>query len=110
MGFGLGSAHNSARNDEHMDDWIILCKTRYQLRAVVKLMNISLQAVKQTKHPYKTYIGRCKDAGFDFVGYRITPNPKNTLTLAWKTWVNHFNKLKQLYERWRVLRSTLNVG
>ncbi|MBQ4845130.1 reverse transcriptase/maturase family protein [Pseudoalteromonas sp. MMG005] len=91
--------HRGLRYYRYMDDWIILCKTRHQLRAVVKLMNTSLQAVKQTKHPYKTYIGRCKDAAFDFVGYRITPTPENNLTLAWKTWVNHFNKLKQPYER-----------
>ncbi|MCG7534145.1 reverse transcriptase domain-containing protein [Pseudoalteromonas sp. OOF1S-7] len=77
--------HCRLRYYRYMDDWIMLCKTRHQLRAVVKLMNTSLQAVKQTKHPYKTYIGRIKDAGVDFVGYRITPNPKNNLTLAWKT-------------------------
>ncbi|MBQ4851958.1 hypothetical protein [Pseudoalteromonas sp. MMG012] len=26
----------------YMDDWIILCKTRYQLRVAVKLMNACL--------------------------------------------------------------------
>ena len=30
-----------------MDDWLILCKTRYQLRVVVKLMNGCLAQVKQ---------------------------------------------------------------
>ncbi|MCC2522303.1 reverse transcriptase/maturase family protein [Vibrio coralliilyticus] len=83
----------------YMDDWIILCKTRYQLRVAVKLMNACLQAVKQTKHPFKTYIGRIKNEGFDFLGYRITPRPRGNLTLAWKTWANHFSKLRQLYEQ-----------
>lgn len=65
-----------------MDDWIVLCHTRRQLRHVVKLMNQSLGKVKQTKHPFKTYIGRIKETGFDFLGYRFTPN--RALTPAWQ--------------------------
>ncbi|MCF6442143.1 hypothetical protein L1077_22210 [Pseudoalteromonas luteoviolacea] len=38
----------------YMDDWVILCKTRHQLRHAVKIMNTCLEAVKQTKHPFKT--------------------------------------------------------
>ncbi|MBQ4851957.1 hypothetical protein [Pseudoalteromonas sp. MMG012] len=33
------------------------------------------------------------------MGYRITPKPRGNLTLAWKTWANHFSKLRQLYEQ-----------
>ena len=51
-----------------MDDWLILCKTRHQLRVVVRLMNQCLLALKQTKHPFKTYIGKIKANGFDFIG------------------------------------------
>jgi RNA-directed DNA polymerase len=29
-------------------------------------MNQILEEVKQTKHPYKTFIGRIKETGFDF--------------------------------------------
>lgn len=83
----------------YMDDWLILCKTRHQLRQVVRLMNQELDRVEQTKHPFKTYIGKIKESGFDFLGYRIKPNLENKLDLAWKTWANHFDKLKQLYEQ-----------
>ncbi|OLQ75712.1 hypothetical protein BIT28_23385 [Photobacterium proteolyticum] len=71
-----------------MDDWVILCKTRHQLRDVVRLMNQSLNEVKQTKHPYKTWIGLLKASGFDFLGYRITPSKGQQVTLAWKTIAN----------------------
>ena len=82
-----------------MDDWLVLCKTRYQLRDVVRLMNRELENVKMTKHPFKTYIGRIKEEGFDFLGYRIANKATNGLAVAWKTWVNHRAKLKQLYEQ-----------
>ena len=39
-----------------MDDWVILCKTRNQLRTAVRIMNRVLDTVKMTKHPFKTYI------------------------------------------------------
>ena len=86
-----------------MDDWLILCKTRNQLRTTVKLMNQCLTLAKQTKHPFKTYIGRIKDDGFDFLGYRVIKqsanNQKTKLTLAWKSLSNHLTKLQQLYEQ-----------
>ena len=82
----------------YMDDWLILCKTRYQLRTVVRLMYEVLNRVKQTVHPFKTYIGRIRDEGFDFLGYRIGGGG-NFLGLAWKTWANHFGKIRQLYEQ-----------
>ena len=31
-------------------------------------MNRVLSAVKMTKHPFKTYIGRLRTTGFDFFG------------------------------------------
>ncbi|MBB1487173.1 reverse transcriptase domain-containing protein [Oceanospirillum sediminis] len=82
-----------------MDDWVILCKTRRQLRQVVRIMNQCLDAVKQCKHPYKTYIGRIREEGFDFLGYRITPGTERNVSLAWKTWANHVSKLLRLYEQ-----------
>ncbi|NQZ63566.1 reverse transcriptase/maturase family protein [Crocosphaera sp.] len=83
----------------YMDDWLILCRTRNQLRTVVRLMNRILEDVKQTKHPYKTYIGRIRDEGFDFLGYRIGDKKVNGLGIAWNTWDIHFGKVRQLYER-----------
>jgi len=46
-----------------VDDCLIFCETKNQLRTVVKLMNQILEEVKQTKHPYKTFIGRIKKNG-----------------------------------------------
>jgi len=85
------------RADKKMDDWLILCNTRNQLRTAVRLMNRQLDLVKQTKHPFKTYIGKIKENGFDFLGYRVG-KCKEQLGLAWKTWANHLTKLQQLYE------------
>ncbi len=79
-----------------MDDWIILCKKRGQLRRVVRMMNEILAQMKMTKHPFKTYIGRIKNEGFDFLGYRISIN---STKVAWNTWMNHQNKLLRLYEQ-----------
>jgi hypothetical protein len=52
-----------------------------------------------TKHPFKTYIGRLKTTGFEFLGYRIGNRLINGLTIAWMTWANHRDKLNQLYEQ-----------
>ncbi|WP_353570480.1 reverse transcriptase domain-containing protein [Candidatus Albibeggiatoa sp. nov. BB20] len=84
-----------------MDDWVILCRTRNQLRTAVRLMNRVLDVVKMTmtKHPYKTFIGRIKFTGFDFLGYRIGNCLQKGLDIAWKTWANHQGKLHQLYEQ-----------
>ncbi len=82
-----------------MDDWVILCRTRQQLRTGVRIMNRVLDRVKMTKHPYKTFIGRIKESGFDFLGYRIGNRLRAGLDIAWKTWANHQGKLCQLYEQ-----------
>ena len=52
-----------------------------------------------SKHPYKTFIGRIKESGFDFLGYRIGSRLRQGLDIAWKTWANHQGKLRQLYEQ-----------
>jgi len=64
-----------------MDDWLVLCKTRHQLRGVVALMNHALDEVFMTKHPFKTYIGRLGENGFDFLGCRLSR--ANFFSLAW---------------------------
>ena len=80
----------------YMDDWVILCRSRNQLRTVIKIMNRALEKLKVSKHPFKTYIGKIKPDGFDFLGYRISAN---SLRPAWTTWENHQVKLLQLYEQ-----------
>ena len=91
--------HHELKYYRYMDDWLILCKTKNQLRTVVRMMNQILEEVKQTRHPFKTYIGRIKAEGFDFLEYRIGIKINNSLGIAWKTWTNHRTKLKQLYEQ-----------
>jgi len=81
-----------------MDDWVVLCKKRNQLRVVVRLRNRVLDKVRMTKHPFKTFIGRIKESGFDFLGYRLGRMGQG-LGIAWATWVNHQCKLRQLYEQ-----------
>lgn len=63
---------------------LILCKTRNQLRTVVRLMYVCLEQVEQTVHPFKTFIGKIKETGFDFLGYRIGGCVGGSLGLAWK--------------------------
>lgn len=89
-----------------MDDWVVLCNTRHQLRQVVRLMNRSLGEVKQTKHPFKTYIGRIKETGFDFLGYRLIPH--HPLTPAWQTLARYHSKLLRLYEHGASLQRVAN--
>ncbi|EGU61397.1 hypothetical protein VINI7043_14370 [Vibrio nigripulchritudo ATCC 27043] len=86
-----------------VDDWLILCRTRYQLKKLKKRMYRCLDEVKQTIHPCKTYQGKIPKQGVDFLGYCIggkaEDKPKNTLNLAWKTIANHLTKIQRLYEQ-----------
>lgn len=51
----------------YMDDWLILCPSRWMMRCAVKLMHQTLAALGLRTHPDKTFIGRvCR--GFDFLG------------------------------------------
>lgn len=53
-----------------MDDWVVLARTRWQLRRAVKLVMQTLSELKVEPHPDKTYIGRVS-RGFCFLGYTI---------------------------------------
>jgi RNA-directed DNA polymerase len=55
----------------YMDDWVVLNKTRWQLRRAVVLVNRTLAALKLEKHPDKTWVGKI-DRGVDFLGYHHT--------------------------------------
>jgi RNA-directed DNA polymerase len=56
----------------YMDDWVILTKTRKELRQVVKQMHTVMQRLKFKLAYDKTYIGRTKN-GFNFLGKRFGP-------------------------------------
>ena len=56
-----------------MDDWVIFAKTRWQLRRAIKLTNQVLDALRLTKHPDKTFIGRVSKT-FDFCGFSFSPD------------------------------------
>ena len=60
-----------------MDDWVILAKTRHQLKKAIKIVNQTLSKLKVEKHPDKTYIGRNK--GFQFLGYTIKKTLKRKI-------------------------------
>ncbi|MGV8110531.1 hypothetical protein [Methanospirillum sp.] len=57
----------------YMDDFVILARTRRQLRWAIKKVHHILAGLKQTVHKKKRFIGRTT-AGFDFLGYRLHPN------------------------------------
>jgi len=81
----------------YMDDIIVFCKTRWQLRCAVRLINNQLSQLKLTKALDKTFTGKISK-GFDFLGYRYDGA---TLKLAVKTLHNMTQKWRQLYEQAR---------
>lgn len=52
----------------YMDDWIILTKSKTQLRKVIKKTHKIMKDLKLSLHPTKTYIGKIL-SGFNFLGY-----------------------------------------
>lgn len=81
-----------------MDDWLLLCKTRRQLRVGVRIMNQVLALLKLDKAPDKTFIGKL-DKGIDFLGYHFGDCTDEGVSIAKKTWINHQDKLARLYEQ-----------
>jgi len=80
----------------YMDDWLIMTKTRGQLRRLVKAMHNIMYKLKFKLALDKTYIGRIQN-GFDFLGYRF--NEKGIIGLAAKTVKNFMEKTAKLYEQ-----------
>ena len=78
-----------------MDDWVILAKTRWQLKKAIRIMNQILNRLKLEKHPDKTSIGRTQQ-GFQFLGYWIN---QEKLTIAKTTVENANQKAARLYEQ-----------
>lgn len=42
----------------YMDDWVVLTRSRYVLRTLIRKMNRVLEALRVIKHPAKTFIGK----------------------------------------------------
>jgi hypothetical protein len=80
----------------YMDDWVILIKTRQQLRRVVKRMHAIMHRLKFKLAKDKTFIGRIS-SGFDFLGHRF--NHRGLVGLAKKTVLNFIGRVSQLYEQ-----------
>jgi hypothetical protein len=51
-----------------MDDWVVLTKTKTQLRKVIKKTHKIMKDLKLSLHPTKTYIGKIP-SGFNFLGF-----------------------------------------
>ena len=75
-----------------MDDWVIMVKTKYQLRKVIKLTHKILTRLKLKMHPDKTFIG-CIKKGFDFLGIHFGELP----TISKISLENHQTKIAQRY-------------
>jgi len=75
-----------------MDDWVVMVKTKHQLRKLVKLTYKVLNRLKLNMHPDKTFIG-CIKKGFDFLGVHFCDSPKISQT----TLENHRSKLARRY-------------
>ena len=73
----------------------MLAPTRHKLRQAVRVVNQTLTALGLEKAPHKTFIGRV-ERGFDFLGYRVSPQG---LTVAAQTWLNFLEHRRRLYER-----------
>jgi RNA-directed DNA polymerase len=88
----------------YMDDILILSKTRWQNRKIVRELNQILNGLKVEKHPDKTFIGKV-EKGFDFLGYHFSREP---LKIARITWQKHALHIIRLYEQLRIKKATSN--
>ena len=59
----------------YMDDIVIMIRTRWHLRAAIRILIKVTQSLGLSLHKEKRYIGRVNN-GFDFLGYQIQPGRK----------------------------------
>ncbi len=59
----------------YMDDWVVMVKTKRQLRKVIKRTHQILKQLKLKMHPDKTFLG-CIKKGFDFLGIHFGDIPE----------------------------------
>ena len=79
----------------YMDDWVILAKTRWQLRRAIRTMNRVLNQLKVEKHPDKTEINAISK-GFTFLGYQFK---RDSLLPAEQTLLQAESRAARLYEQ-----------
>ena len=75
-----------------MDDWVILVKTKSELRRVIKITHRVLKQLKLKMHPDKTMIGRIAK-GFDFLGIHFG----KVIKIAKQSIENHRLRISQRY-------------
>jgi hypothetical protein len=75
-----------------MDDWIVLLKTKRELRKLIKLTHKILTELKLKMHPDKTFIGAIKK-GFDFLGVHFGDKP----SISKPSLENHRSRLARRY-------------
>lgn len=78
-----------------MDDWVVLAPSRWKLRRAIAVVNQTLAELRVRQHPDKTFIGRIS-RGFDFLGYRISPQG---VAVAAGTVMKFVERMCRLYEQ-----------
>ena len=106
---GAYAQRHGLRYFRFMDDWLLLCKTRRQLRVAVRISHEVLAALKLDKAPDKTYIGKLAK-GIDFLGYHFGRCASEGVAIAEKTWSNHQDTLTRLYEQGASLEGLREYG
>lgn len=86
----------------YMDDFIILAKSRWQLKRQVKSLNRFFNEYQFCQHPDKTFIGRTAK-GFDWMGAQL--NAQGAAGVAPRALANHLTKIRRLYEQTWLSRS-----
>ncbi|WP_024531420.1 reverse transcriptase domain-containing protein, partial [Serratia fonticola] len=80
----------------YMDDFVILTKTRWQLRRQVASLNRFFNVYGFRQHPDKTFIGRTAK-GFDWMGAQL--GASGVTGVAPRALANHWAKVRRLYEQ-----------
>lgn len=87
----------------YMDDFVILTKTRWQLRRQVASLNGFFNDYGFRQHPDKTFIGRTAK-GFDWMGAQL--GASGVTGVAPRALANHCAKVRRLYEQTWLSRTT----
>ncbi|WP_413469854.1 reverse transcriptase domain-containing protein [Serratia quinivorans] len=82
----------------YMDDFVILAKSRWQLRRHVRSLNGYFAHYGFVQHPGKTFIGRV-EKGFDWLGALL--GDTGVTAIAPRALANHRERVRRLYERLR---------
>jgi len=95
----------------YMDDWIILCPSRWKMRRALKAMHLELNALGLSVHPDKTFIGKVSK-GFDFLGVQFDPREQSLSNVSLDRLhirlTQKFTYAARLYEQGR-LRSLKSI-